>query len=195
MHAHLLEFRLFFDEPGLVWRAQVDLLRDNARLVRQLLVPTLLLGLPMTWLFLQLEAVYGHRNFHPGEAGIVTAQLSRPIETTDRFDLQSTPGIAVETPPIRVFHQNQVSWRIRAASDVQAAVDLTMNGRTIRKSVAAVILSPTEELRLPEGDIAWVKINYPEAHRGWSLWFLAVATASALLSTRRQYTSKEAALR
>ena len=32
IHAHLLEFRLFFDEPRLIWQAQMDLLRDNLRL-------------------------------------------------------------------------------------------------------------------------------------------------------------------
>ena len=49
IQAHLLEFRLFFDEPRLIWQAQMNLLRDNLRLFMLLLPATLILALPMAW--------------------------------------------------------------------------------------------------------------------------------------------------
>ena len=38
--AHVMELRLFLDEPGLVWKAQCDLLRENLRLFAQIAVPS-----------------------------------------------------------------------------------------------------------------------------------------------------------
>jgi len=49
--AHVLELRLFLDEPRLIWNAQRDLLRENLRLFGQIALPSLiaapLLGLIM----------------------------------------------------------------------------------------------------------------------------------------------------
>jgi len=194
IHAHLLEFRLFFDEPRLIWGAQLDLLRANARLLWLLLPSTLILALPMTWLFLQLEGVYGCRALHPGEAAVVTAQLSRPIQATDHFALQGIGGIAVETPPIRVAHDNQVAWRIRPASDGDGAVDLTVAGQVMRKTVSGSIRSPRrfrpllqfalhpQEPRLSDAGVEWLEVDYPKTGSGWMLWFVFLSTAAALAS-------------
>jgi hypothetical protein len=164
IYAHLLEFRLFFDEPALIWQAQLNLVRDNLVLVRLLLPSALILALPMTWLFLQLDAIYGHRPLRPGEPAILTAQLTRPIAAADRFSLSGAGNYKVETPPIRVFHDDQIVWRIRAMSE--APGDLLP--------------------RVPEGDLAWVKIDYPKATGAIPpmVWFLAISTATALLTTR-----------
>src|ERR1051325_2383847 len=78
--AHLLELRLFFDEPVLVWRAQVELLLENVRFIRLLLPAILLVAVPLWWVILQLEFIYGLRPVRPGESALVTAQLTRPIQ-------------------------------------------------------------------------------------------------------------------
>jgi hypothetical protein len=181
IYARLLEFRLFFDEPGLIWRAQLGLLQENARLLKLLLVPSLILVLPMTWLFRQLDSAYGFLPLRPGEPAVVTAQLTRPIETTDRFALQGTDAVSIETPPIRVFHDNQVTWRIRLVRGIDAAIVLTINGRP----VAPQRLSPPQaRARHPDREIAWLEVEYPEATGFWMVWFAALATAAALLSAR-----------
>ena len=59
IHARLLEFRLFFDEPRLIWRAQKALVGANLRVCALLLWPALILALPMAWLMMQLDAAYG----------------------------------------------------------------------------------------------------------------------------------------
>jgi hypothetical protein len=198
MQAHLLEFGLFFDEPALIWRAQIALLRDNLQLVRLLLTPALLLTIPMTWLFLQLDAAYGHRPLSPGEPAVVTAQLNRPIDPGDRFDLSPAAGIAVETPAVRVAGENQVAWRIRPEADGASALTLSVNGHSVRKTVAAggsrTLLSPRrthsltqfllhpEEPRIPAGDIAWIEIAYPETSPTWIVWFFAISGIAAITS-------------
>ncbi len=49
--AHLLEIRLFWDEPSLVLRAQRDLIVENGRFLRQLILPALILSLPFAALY------------------------------------------------------------------------------------------------------------------------------------------------
>jgi hypothetical protein len=202
IQADLLEFRLYFDEPRLIWQAQVNLVRDNLRLFLLFLPATLILALPMLWLILQLDQVYGLRPLHPGEAAVFTAQLTRPLAATDHVALQSAAGIRIETPPVWSAWDNQVTWRIRPIKDGRSALDLNINGRLIRKSIISgdspMILSPRrsstltdfllhpEEPRLPEGDIAWLEVDYPkrESRIPWLVWFVIISTAAAFLSAR-----------
>jgi hypothetical protein len=119
IHASLLEFRLYFDEPLFIWRAWMNLLRDNLRLILLFLPGMLILALPVTWLMLHLDATYGHRPLHPGEAAVVTARLG------DHLDLQCRTGAQVDSPPVRIPRDNQVAWRIRATG---GPVEVTLNG-------------------------------------------------------------------
>ena len=200
LQAHLLEFRLFFDEPRLIWRAQTALIRDNARLFRLLLPPALLLAFPTVWLFLQLDAAYGIRLLRPGEAAIVTAQLADRGAAADRLELRGTSDIAVETPGVRVEREHQVVWRIRPGGPVSGAVEIVINGRPLRKTIAAgygrtllsarrtrslagFLLHP-EEARLPEGDVDWIEVAYPEASATWMIWFFSISSLAAVVGMR-----------
>jgi hypothetical protein len=198
MQAHFLEFRLFFDEPRLVWRAQVGVLRENARLGGLLLVPALILAAPMTWLVMQLDVVYGRRPIAVGEAVVVTAQLDRAINPADRFDLRGSAAFAVETPVVRLARENQVAWRIRAEREGRGALQLTVNDRVIGKSVAggesARVVSPRrassladfilhpEEPRLTEGEVEWVSVAYPRRDDLWMVWFVGGSLLGAVMT-------------
>jgi len=70
--AHLLEFRLFMDEPRLILKAQRDLIVANARFLKLMLRPLLVLALPMALL---LAAMEGHTLEE------VAAMLGLPIGT------------------------------------------------------------------------------------------------------------------
>ena len=111
IHAHFLEFRLFFDEPRLIWRAQKDLLRANLRFCGALLLPALILALPMTWVFMQLDVLYGAAPLRLGEPVVVTAQMATDLQRNDSESvLRAPPGIAVETPPVRIVSERQIAW-------------------------------------------------------------------------------------
>ena len=47
IHAQLLEMRVYFDDPGIVWKAQRGLWVWNLRLLRTLALPLLLTGIPV----------------------------------------------------------------------------------------------------------------------------------------------------
>ena len=54
LRAHLMELRLFADEPALVWTAQWDLLKANGVFLWHMLRPLALLALPAGLLMWQL---------------------------------------------------------------------------------------------------------------------------------------------
>lgn len=163
LYAHLLEFRLFFDEPRLVWRAQLGLIADNLKLFRLLLPAMLILAVPMTWLWVRLDAMYSVRPLHPGETAVVSAHMARAIEATDRFELA---GVNVDSPPVRTFSANEVTWRIRAGADPRPAVRVLRNGDPVRD--------------------AKVEVEYPPREHGvwWAVWFLTISTVSAWITAR-----------
>ena len=66
--AHLMELRLFLDEPRLVWNAQCDLLRENLRLLAQIAVPSLIAAPLLALVMWRADAVYGRAPLRAGEA-------------------------------------------------------------------------------------------------------------------------------
>jgi hypothetical protein len=164
LQARVLEMRLYSSEPALMWAAQKALLRDNLRWLALMLPPTLVLTLPLAWLFVQVDSIYGRAPLAVGGTAVVTVKLERALEPADAAaTLQAPPGIAVESPPVRVFAERQISWRIRALRPVRGNLRLVLRGRAIEKSIAAgerPLLHPKES-RMPAGDVAWVRVDYP----------------------------------
>src|SRR5262249_30766376 len=118
IRAHLLELRLFADEPALIWRAQMNLVRESLRFCKLMWRPVLILAPPMTWLFIQLDRVYGWAPLPVGCPAVVTVQMNRPPGAEDASALLTAPdGIEVETPAVRVVREKQISWRIRPARE------------------------------------------------------------------------------
>lgn len=198
--AHLLEFRLFMDEPRLILRAQRDLIVANARFLRLMLRPVVVLALPMGLLLAGLEAFYGHAPLRVGYPAIVTAQLK---DTAAILALKASPEIAVENPPVHVPAERQVSWRIRPLRAATSEVEVVRDGRAFRKSVSAgdglhflserrgslagLFLRPTEP-PLSDSEIAWIEVRYPDAvilHLHWLIWFFGTSAITALALRRR----------
>ena len=193
IYGHLLEFRLFFDEPALVWRAQLALLREQARFLGLLLPGILLLSLPSAWVMWQLDAFYGHRPLNTGEAAVVTAQLSRAVGSGDRMELRGEGAVRVETPPVRIGQDRQVSWRIRASgSGKEGALDLQWNGRAFRKTVWVTtrLTPPLQALGMPKGDVESLEVDYPKTSAQWILWFALLSSATAALCLRWTVTGR-----
>jgi hypothetical protein len=208
IQAHLLEFRLFYDEPRLIWRAQKAILRENLRFFLLMVRPAMILTLPMAWLLFQLEAVYAYAPLPIGEPSVITAQVSGQLILEDvAATLQMPPGISVETLPVRSMADRQISWRIRPLRPVRGILRLGFGGAAIDKTIAAgtrpiflvrkrvrsllqFLLCP-EEARLPVGEIAWVEVDYPKTDviiagiaLPWIAWFVLISTLSALVFAR-----------
>lgn len=111
--AHILEFRLFIDEPRLIFQAQLDLVRANFAFVRAILMPSAIaFGLLLATYF-PLQNAVGSAPLQAGDVAIVSLQTSEAgVELVAPF------GVMVETPPLRVRGENLTLWRIRALSPV-----------------------------------------------------------------------------
>jgi len=165
MAAHLLEFRLFMDEPALILRSQRDLLVDNARLMRLLARPLLILVVPMALLMWQLDALYARAPLRPGEAAVVTAE-------SRQSSIAVPDGVAVETEPVYLQARNETCWRIRPSR----AVSGTLRAGALRTRLVAgwgVVYLPNPS-----------RITYPNATifgLHWLIWFLILSTIGAFI--------------
>jgi hypothetical protein len=208
VRAHLYAFRLFVDEPALIFRAQRQLLIWNGRYLALVLVPAIVIGIPTFVLLMQLDAVYGHRTLAAGESAIVTAHFDTATDLRLISPMLEGRGVEVETPPVRIALEHQVSWRVRAASDASGSLLLrvlkTRASKTVQvgpglkyislRRVASVVdwLRYPGEARLPAGDVRWIEVSYPDTKIyifgvgiHWLLWYSIVCLITMLVFRRR----------
>jgi hypothetical protein len=190
IHAHLLGIRLYSEELSLVWSAQKSLIADNLRLLRQLTIPAIILGVPFALIYPQLDNVYGRSPLVIGQSAVVTLQLSRDLTPADAFITIQTPlGIAIETPPILSFADRQIAWRIRAGAPAIGMLRIALPGSTvIAKAIRAG--APTLSWLRPRqsaDDLNWLQIDYPKAEimvaglkLPWLAWFLMISTLTTI---------------
>jgi hypothetical protein len=204
VQAHLLELRVFRDEPSVMWRAQKSLFVVNLRYLGLMLVPALWIGLPLAILLVHLDAFYGRAPMVVGTASILTVQMRSALNATAAEPALVTPqGIRAETPAVRVPAEQQVSWRIRSQNAVSGALQITVNGDRISKRIEAggnprfvpgrrvssaldAVWYP-DEARIPSQSVDWIDIRYPQArvrifgfNMHWLLWFTLISMISAL---------------
>jgi len=206
--AYLFEFRLYYDEPTLIWRAQKAIVRENLRLIALLAFPALILTPVMAWLLMQLEAVYGYAPLAVGRPAVVTAQITGELVSSDAgASLQAPREISIDTPPVRSTTDRQISWRIHPLRPICGSLHMQIRGAAVSKTICAgtrrvflarqrvqslmsFLLRP-EEARLRSGDVAWVEIDYPKTDviiagiaLPWIAWFTFISIVSAAAFAR-----------
>jgi hypothetical protein len=108
--AHVMEFRLFLDEPRIILRAQRELIAENIHLLRQMALPCAILAIPFALLYGPLDRHFGYGPLRIGEPAVVTAR--------GMTELKAPPGMVVETPGVRVLRTGETSWRVRPVTAV-----------------------------------------------------------------------------
>jgi hypothetical protein len=180
MMAHVMEFRLFLDSPALVLGAQRDLLRENLRLLRLILLPCTILAFIFIILFPQLDAMYGHAPLPVGEPSVVTVPLDGDAV------LEAPAGIMVETPGLNVIHDRHVSWRVRPLGRTAGEVKVRCDGRVMTRQIVAgggliygwklPFRSPAIEIRYPRTTVLGVN---------WMIWFFLISSTAAAIGYRK----------
>jgi hypothetical protein len=173
--AHLMELGLFFDEPVLVLKAHRDLVRENLKLLRLMILPCALLAIPFAMFFAGLNSIFGRAPL------VVDAPAIVSLEWTGSAPVLTAPsGIEVETPGVRSVYWHEVSWRIRPTQSVSGRMEIALAGRVLE---APIFAGPGLVCALPFSSSP-VRVHYPRAtilHLNWILWYIFASAVTAFL--------------
>ena len=156
LRAHLLAIRLFADDPVLILRSQGRLLIWTACYMALLIPAFLVIAIPLFFAWDYLDALWGRAPLAAGDTMIVTARLR---DNAARPQLIVPDWLAVDSPPVHVAAEREVSWRVRVRQQGSGDVKVT-------------------------GAIESVKVGYPRSE-SWVLWFLVISSATALALRRK----------
>ncbi len=136
MGAHVLEVRLFPDQPGVVLRAYLSLLGNILTYLRHSLGPLVVLAVPLLLLFAQMEAYFGRTPVELGHEFLFRVTLQNADALADSA-LQLPPGVELMAPPVHVPSERQVDWRLKAERSGTYDVRLLLPGSQISKQIIA----------------------------------------------------------
>jgi uncharacterized membrane protein (DUF106 family) len=176
--AHLLEFRLFQDDPTQVLQSQRALIVDQVRLMARLFRPLLILIIPMLLIMWQLDALYGRAPLRVGEAAVISVN-SREVA------ISAPARLTVETKPVFTQATGQTSWRIRPSHETSGVVRI---GSLQRRIVAGSRIAYLPE---PLLDPKQISVTYPRATvygLHWLVWFAGFSIVSAFALRRHLRT-------
>jgi hypothetical protein len=186
------------------WRLVVAAFRYMAAAVKPLLVSVVIVGAIMTGLAPYLSC----RPLATGERALVTLRVGRGGEAVLRDAvLTPSPGIAVETPGLRIPTRGEVCWRIAALQPGEHPVEIGAGGATYSKEVVVgpskpatpvsaarvgaglgAVLFDSAEAPLKSAQVAEIRVGYPSApwrlgpwRMHWLIGFLCVSMLAAVL--------------
>jgi hypothetical protein len=186
--AYLLAIRLFADDPRLILRSQGQLFAWTARYVALLLPAFFVVAIPLYFAWDRMDAIWGHAPLVPGETVILTARLSDPAV---RPQLVLPGWLAVESPPVRVASEHEVSWRLRVSRAGSGTADVIAGAERATKRMEArpgLHYLPDRE-SAAGGPILWLEMRYPHSGMSWPVWFFAISTLTALAFRSRLHVT------
>ena len=176
--AHVLEVRLFSDQPRVVLGAYLGLLRSLFGYLRYAMVPLLVLGLPLLLIFGQLENRFERMPVGSDSDFLVSASLANADSIAD-VALRLPPDLVQTAPPVQIAAEREIDWRIQGRRPGTFELDLVLHGQELSKRVvvgpesASVvpertagsflqqILSPGEAPLPSGGLVQQIRIQYP----------------------------------
>jgi hypothetical protein len=171
--AQIYAMRLYADDPALVFRAQGRLLAWTGRYLAGMLRPTAVAIVPVFFLCLQLDNVYGHRPPAAGESAIVTARLDRGADIRAlAADLEGR-GVVVETPGVRLPGGREVCWRVRMDHRLKPAPPALRCGHGFWSGSTLI------EMSCPAANLDIFGFGME-----WEVWFLVVGGITMLVLRR-----------
>lgn len=195
--AHLLELRLFKDSLSQSLRSQGNILRCNLRYISYSAKPMLVMILPLILILVQLNFWFGYESLTPDESAILKIKLAEgqnPMDT--QIKVQPSPGLELETPPLRIEESHEINWRFSAHQEGMQQFLVTIDGETIHKKVSVAqkplskisplktnkrfldqVLYPAESPIKSQIPIQAIEIQYPGKSMdlfGWKIHWIIV---------------------
>lgn len=133
IRAHTLAIRLFRDDARVVVDSQKKVLRTNLTYLRYAVVPIVFILPIVVLIMVQLNLRYGAAPARPGEAVVVKALFDGALD--ENVTLAAPPGIAVETPALRIPYKREADWRVRPAKAGKYELSLKTKAATYAKEL------------------------------------------------------------
>ncbi|MGH7804851.1 MAG: hypothetical protein ACREQJ_10925, partial [Candidatus Binatia bacterium] len=134
IQGNLLAVRIYQDDLAVVLRAQLRTFAALGIYLANMLVPFLVILAPFAIFFAHLDARYASRPLRPGEAALLTATVA-PGRSVSTWSLEGTPGVVVDSRPVRIESRREVSWRIRAAEAGPQVLALRSGERRLEMAI------------------------------------------------------------
>jgi len=197
---HLLEIRLFSHDVRVVLSATARNLVHVAAYFALNLVPMAVMIVPFVAILTQIEAHYAFDPLPVGSVTLVRLELdpTRATAPATAVTMDVPPGLALDAPPVRT-PEGEVVWRIRAGSEGDHVLRITVGDEVVEKGIAVggpprpvpVMRTKTWEMILYPGEaglpassaVRTVSLDYPVREIPWlpdgevgiMLWFLAAS--------------------
>ena len=202
--AHLLEIRLFKDSLRISLMAQRNILRYNLKYIGYLAKPLLVMIIPLILILIQLNLWFGYGSLDPGQKVILKAELDADQSLLNtQLVIETSPGLKIESPPLRIEGENEVNWRLQATEPGIQELELMVNGQKVIKKVAVAQkkLSKISPLRIRRNfidelfnpgeapipgnmPVKAIKIEYPDQPMnlfGWRIHWIIVYFALSII--------------
>lgn len=178
---HILEIRLFQEDPVLMGRAVRGALAANFSYLRLNLKPFLIMFVPLLLLLVQMEARFGYRPLLPNESAVVRTTW-RPAVAAHRGTcprLVPDEGLSLRSPPVRIGERNEIDWKIHTNHTgttgfvLQTTNDsfplrvvvseklVPLSPKTVQAGSIDWLWHPAGQPLPPQGDLLSVEIGYP----------------------------------
>jgi len=141
---YILQIRLYKDSFRLLLISIGNILKHNCLYMKFMIIPLLAIMVPLLILTTQINNRYGYEPLQPKQTFIITTRLADNLDTNQLFQVfcKVSPGIILETPPIRMEDELQVSWRARATqpqANSQPVIQIGLEGEPgIAEKIVAV---------------------------------------------------------
>jgi hypothetical protein len=202
--AHLLETRLFKDNMSVSLKAQGNILLANLKYITYSFKPLLVMIIPIILILVQLNFWFGYQPLKVGESTILKVKLAEGQNPLNLgLKVEPSSALSIETPPLRIEEEREISWRLRANEKGIHELSLTLNNQRLFKEVlvaqkALTKVSPQKvergffnelfnpvEKPLPKNlPIKSIEILYPSKSMnlfGWHIHWLIVYFALSII--------------
>ena len=201
MMAHILEIRLYKDQPILTLKSIGHIIWYNIIYLRYTLRSLLVIFVPLLILCIQINNHYGYRPIEPDKPFIVRVNLnSRIAQDSDdmlkNIHCQTSGGIELETGPMVITSEASVLWRGRVINSAEGEFfcqitigdyDQNVEKRIITGSanqrfspqrtkwhLRNVLVDNAEDFIPAESPFESIRVQYERAHYPFLFWNMDV---------------------
>ena len=115
---YMLEANLYRDHFSQTILSLLNILKHNMLYLRYVITPLLVIIIPMIIIMVQINNRLGYVPLNENEQFIIRVELDKDMVATvphivERINCETSEGIHVETPPLRVASEASIFWRAR----------------------------------------------------------------------------------